>query len=152
MAAQQSDPLAEVRRLLQLVQTSLDDDQAVDPVVIELSGKSTIAVHLTVALLKKGFRVGTIDLDARQGTLSQYFENRLEASIAGAITRDVSLRDIEREIITPVLRNAVVVSGSAHVAVERVVRSAARRSRRARAPRARSPRAAAWGARGRPSG
>src|SRR5690606_4480052 len=29
-----------------------------------------------VALLRQGFRVGVIDLDARQGTLSRYVENR----------------------------------------------------------------------------
>lgn len=41
------------------------------------SGKSTTAMHLTVSLLKRGFRVGTIDLDARQGSFSRYIENRL---------------------------------------------------------------------------
>ncbi|WP_282607361.1 division plane positioning ATPase MipZ [Pelagibius sp. Alg239-R121] len=41
------------------------------------SGKSTTAMHLTVSLLKRGFRVGTIDLDARQGSFSRYVENRL---------------------------------------------------------------------------
>jgi chromosome partitioning protein len=40
------------------------------------SGKSTTAVHLIVALLKLGFSVGSIDLDARQGTLSRLLENR----------------------------------------------------------------------------
>lgn len=40
------------------------------------SGKSTVAMHLTVSLLRGGLRVGTIDLDARQATLSRYFENR----------------------------------------------------------------------------
>ena len=40
------------------------------------SGKSTTAMHLVVALLRQGQRVGVIDLDARQGTLSRYVENR----------------------------------------------------------------------------
>ncbi len=40
------------------------------------SGKSTSALHLIVALLKRGFKVGSIDLDARQGTLSRMIENR----------------------------------------------------------------------------
>lgn len=40
------------------------------------TGKSTIAMHLIVSLLYEGLRVGTIDLDARQGTLSRYIENR----------------------------------------------------------------------------
>ncbi|GAB4365734.1 MAG: division plane positioning ATPase MipZ [Kiloniellaceae bacterium] len=40
------------------------------------TGKSTTAIHLAVALMKLGFRVGTIDLDARQGTFSAFFRNR----------------------------------------------------------------------------
>ena len=40
------------------------------------SGKSTTAIHLAVALLRQGRKVGTIDLDARQGTLSRLVENR----------------------------------------------------------------------------
>ena len=40
------------------------------------SGKSTTAMHLTVSLLKRGFSVGCIDLDARQGTMSRQIENR----------------------------------------------------------------------------
>src|SRR3990170_6077562 len=41
------------------------------------SGKSTVAIHLAVALLRAGQRVATIDLDARQRTFSRYIENRL---------------------------------------------------------------------------
>lgn len=40
------------------------------------TGKSTTAMHLIVALLRDGYRVGAIDLDARQGTLARYFDNR----------------------------------------------------------------------------
>jgi len=40
------------------------------------SGKSTTAMHVVVSLLRRGFSVGVIDLDARQGTLSRYVENR----------------------------------------------------------------------------
>ncbi len=40
------------------------------------TGKSTIAMHLVVALLKLGYSVGSIDLDGRQGTLSRYLANR----------------------------------------------------------------------------
>ena len=42
------------------------------------SGKSTMAVHLAVALLSRGHRVATIDLDSRQLTLTRYLENRRE--------------------------------------------------------------------------
>jgi chromosome partitioning protein len=34
------------------------------------SGKSTTAIHIIVALLREGYRVGAMDLDARQGTLA----------------------------------------------------------------------------------
>ena len=41
------------------------------------TGKSTVSMHLITHLLKLGFSVGTIDVDARQGTLTRYIENRL---------------------------------------------------------------------------
>ena len=40
------------------------------------TGKSTTAMHLIVSLLYEGRRVGSIDIDARQGTLTRYIENR----------------------------------------------------------------------------
>jgi chromosome partitioning protein len=40
------------------------------------SGKSTIALHIAVALLKAGQRVATIDLDCRQRSFTRYIENR----------------------------------------------------------------------------
>ena len=40
------------------------------------SGKSTTAMHTAIALLRLGYKVGSIDLDARQGTLSRYMRNR----------------------------------------------------------------------------
>ena len=40
------------------------------------TGKSTTAIHLAVAALYRGYRVGTLDLDSRQATLSRYLENR----------------------------------------------------------------------------
>ena len=40
------------------------------------TGKSTTAMHLIVALAKLGFAVGSIDADARQGTLTRYIANR----------------------------------------------------------------------------
>ena len=41
------------------------------------SGKSTTAVHIAVALLHAGLRVGTIDLDGRQRSFARYLENRV---------------------------------------------------------------------------
>jgi len=40
------------------------------------SGKSTVAMHISVALLKAGHRVATIDLDRRQRSFTNYIENR----------------------------------------------------------------------------
>lgn len=42
------------------------------------SGKSTTAMHVTAALMKLGFKVGALDLDGRQRSLSRYVENRRE--------------------------------------------------------------------------
>jgi chromosome partitioning protein len=40
------------------------------------TGKSTLSMHLIIHLLRLGFTVGSIDVDARQGTLTRYFDNR----------------------------------------------------------------------------
>ncbi|GGB29678.1 ATPase [Tistrella bauzanensis] len=40
------------------------------------SGKSTTAMHLAVGLMKLGQKVGVIDIDGRQRTISRYIENR----------------------------------------------------------------------------
>ena len=42
------------------------------------TGKSTTAVQVAVGLMKLGHAVATLDLDARQGSLSRYIENRAE--------------------------------------------------------------------------
>jgi len=42
------------------------------------TGKSTTAMHLIVALAKLHFKLGSIDLDARQSSLSRYIANRRE--------------------------------------------------------------------------
>ena len=40
------------------------------------SGKTTLTMHILVALLKEGKRVASFDMDRRQQTLSRYIENR----------------------------------------------------------------------------
>ena len=40
------------------------------------TGKSTVAMHIITSLLRQGHTVGSIDVDARQGTLTRYVENR----------------------------------------------------------------------------
>ena len=53
------------------------------------SGKSTAAMHLIVGLLRDGYRVGAIDLDARQATLSGYLAAREAFSAAKGIALPV---------------------------------------------------------------
>ena len=40
------------------------------------SGKTTTSMHLIVSLLRLGFKVGSMDIDARQRSLTRYIENR----------------------------------------------------------------------------
>ncbi len=40
------------------------------------TGKSTVSMHLIVSLLNMGLSVGSIDIDARQATLTRYIHNR----------------------------------------------------------------------------
>ncbi|CAO5682603.1 MAG: hypothetical protein HEEMFOPI_00746 [Holosporales bacterium] len=40
------------------------------------TGKSTLSMHIITALLRSDHTVGSLDVDARQGTLSRYIENR----------------------------------------------------------------------------
>ena len=44
------------------------------------TGKTTTSMHIAVALMLAGYRVGTIDLDGRQKTLTRYIENRRDWS------------------------------------------------------------------------
>ena len=61
------------------------------------SGKSTLSMHLAVFYLYAGYKVATIDLDGRQGTITHYIENRVRyASETGV---DVPLP--EHLVVTP---------------------------------------------------
>lgn len=55
------------------------------------SGKSTTAMHMAVALLQQERRVASIDVDARQGTLSRYIANR--ERFVQASGKDVGMPD-----------------------------------------------------------
>lgn len=46
------------------------------------AGKSTVAMHLIVALMRMGRRTGVIDLDIRQRSLTRYVENRARSVAA----------------------------------------------------------------------
>src|ERR1043165_2200899 len=51
------------------------------------TGKSTAAVHTAIALAASGHRVGALDLDSRQRTMTRYLENR-----------DATMRRLEKEL------------------------------------------------------
>jgi chromosome partitioning protein len=70
-------------------------------------------MHVIVALLKRGFRVGSIDLDARQGTLSRMLENR--AAYGAASGRDLAV---------PRHRRVARVEAASRAAAEGAERSA----------------------------
>lgn len=63
------------------------------------SGKSTIAMHIAVALMKREQRVAAIDLDMRQKTFTHYIVNRRTwAARAGSDLRSPDLFAIEESI------------------------------------------------------
>ncbi|MGP1396461.1 MAG: division plane positioning ATPase MipZ [Inquilinaceae bacterium] len=65
------------------------------------TGKSTTAVHLAVALLRDGHRVGTLDLDARQGTFTRFWENRRAFGTRKDLTLPLSMhRAVHRSALT----------------------------------------------------
>src|ERR1700733_7953360 len=55
------------------------------------SGKSTVAMHIAIALMKSGQRVATIDLDTRQRSFTHYIENR--RAWARHVGRDLDIPD-----------------------------------------------------------
>lgn len=52
------------------------------------SGKTTVAMHLVVALLRAGRSVGVLDIDVRQKSLGRYLENRAQWGVAQGLTAD----------------------------------------------------------------
>jgi chromosome partitioning protein len=55
------------------------------------SGKSTVAVHIAVGLLKAGHSVASIDIDARQKTFTSYVQNR--SAWAAQVGRTLEIPD-----------------------------------------------------------
>lgn len=74
--------------LVEGITQHLVEDMSKKPYVIVLgnekggTGKSTVAMHIISSLCAKGMSVGSIDVDARQGTLSRYIENRQQRAAA----------------------------------------------------------------------
>jgi chromosome partitioning protein len=82
------------------------------------SGKSTVAMHVAVALLKRGQRVATIDLDSRQKTLTHYVENRRTGAERSARnienSEHVCLGTQDEVTSAEVLSNALDMLGQSH--------------------------------------
>ncbi|MEL6789121.1 MAG: division plane positioning ATPase MipZ [Pseudomonadota bacterium] len=63
------------------------------------SGKSTVAMHIIIALLRSGYRVGALDLDHRQQSLTRYLTNRqafvhhMETQLPFPVVRTVTPAD-----------------------------------------------------------
>src|SRR5438046_1777725 len=53
------------------------------------TGKSTTAVHTAIALAASGHRVGALDLNSRQRTMTRYLENRSRTQRAKQIGKSV---------------------------------------------------------------
>jgi chromosome partitioning protein len=52
------------------------------------SGKTTVAMHVAIALLRSGYKVGCLDLDLRQKSFCRYLENRAKWGVAKKLTPD----------------------------------------------------------------
>ncbi|MDX2221757.1 MAG: division plane positioning ATPase MipZ [Rhodospirillaceae bacterium] len=92
------------------------------------TGKSTLAMHVAVALLAQGRRVATIDLDAGQGTLSRYIANRREgarrrgrtlpipdhAAISPAVYQDGAEAELAKTLAGFARHDVVVVDTPGH--------------------------------------
>lgn len=66
------------------------------------AGKSTVAIHLAVALMRMGKTVGVIDLDLRQATLTRYLENRRRWAQRRSVTLPMPM---EKALPTPAARS-----------------------------------------------
>ena len=94
------------------------------------SGKSTTAMHLIVALLKSGHKVGAIDLDLRQRSLTRYLENRKKFSelkgkefdfpvVVEVEPSSLDSREASRQCETENLQNALMsLEGCAFVVID----------------------------------
>ena len=69
--------LADSQRLVRLVQASLDDDKAEDAVVIELTGKSSIADYMVIASGRSQRHVGA---------MAEHLREKLKREVGGGVS------------------------------------------------------------------
>lgn len=70
------------------------------------SGKSTVAMHLTVALMGCGYSVGSVDLDGDQRTFSHFVENRRQYADA----TNALLAVPEHRLVEPASADSVAIA------------------------------------------
>ncbi len=58
------------------------------------AGKSTVAIHLAVALMRMGKSVGVIDLDLRQASLTRYMANRQQWSAKRGVSLPMPIQRV----------------------------------------------------------
>ena len=85
------------------------------------SGKSTVAIHIAVALMKAGQSVAAIDLDSQQRSFTHYIENR--RAWAQRVGRDLETPDHychEQKIDHPTVEDEIAESNVLTDAVEKL--------------------------------
>jgi chromosome partitioning protein len=88
------------------------------------SGKSTTTMHVIAALMASGARVASLDLDAAQGTLSRYMENRKAFMARKGITLPMPTH---RAIDSSTVASIDVARAHDQRAVEKAVQDLSRR-------------------------
>ena len=86
------------------------------------TGKSTTAVHTAIALAASGHRVGALDLDQRQRTMTRYLENR-DATTRSASTLAASIRAICPACSAPMVGTSAIISPASRQGARAVARS-----------------------------
>lgn len=85
------------------------------------SGKTTTGMHLIVALLRLGFKVGSIDIDSRQRSLSRYLENRRQTMLKEGVNLPQPHHIVVQKSPFPILQEAQVDESERYLkALERV--------------------------------
>jgi chromosome partitioning protein len=83
------------------------------------TGKSTLSMHIVVSLLQRGFKVASIDLDARQATLTRYLGHRINrpdrAELNLLVPDHVAIPPTDdRDADEDRLRQAIATYGATH--------------------------------------
>src|SRR6516164_749328 len=85
------------------------------------TGKSTLSIHIVVALLKAGYRVASTDLDTRQRTLTRFLENRRSWGASAGRTIELPFHHaLERGGLDNAKENDIVEFTSFAEAISRV--------------------------------